>query len=156
MGEAGQNVRSPTVLTFAWPSQANHAGPRIKQEKSQGDGECCICLSCQFMTLTFEFSGVKSPGFCRDTRIEEKLPGPNYFDEVDVGGADDDGGPDGGHAQPVVNSRIAEVDHQVIVPLHHPHREARLKSNPSNSETSRQIMTSASFTTLQIQCKERC
>ena len=72
---------------------------------------------------------------------KEKLPGPNYFDEVDVGGADDDGGPDGGHAQPVVDSRIAEVDHQVIVPLQHPHREARLKQsqsiNPVQSFTNR-------------------
>ena len=85
-----------------------------------------------------------------------KIPGSDHFDEVDVGGADDDGRPDGAHAQPVVDTRIAEVDHQVIVPLHHPHREARLKSNPSNLETSRQIMTSASFTTLQIQCKDKC
>ena len=65
----------------------------------------------------------------RQTDDKEKLPGPDYFDEVDVGGADDDGGPDGGHAQPVVDSRIAEVDHQVIVPLQQPHREARLKSS---------------------------
>ena len=49
----GSNQPHVLVLTFAWPSQSDHAGPRIKQEKSQGDGECCICLSWQFMTLAF-------------------------------------------------------------------------------------------------------
>ena len=71
---------------------------------------------------------IKKDGHGRKS-LRKKLPGPKYFDEVDVGGADDDGGPDGGHAQPVVNSRIAEVDHQVIVPLQHPHREACLKES---------------------------
>ena len=59
MGEVGQNGLRYSVLTFAWPSQSKHAGPRIKQEKSQGDAECCICFSSwEFMTLTFWFSGL--------------------------------------------------------------------------------------------------
>ena len=80
-------------------------------------------------------------------RAEEKLPGPDYFDEVDVGGADDDGGPDGGHAQPVVDSRIAEVDHEVIVPLQQPHREARLKQSLSiNPHIFSLVLTSSTRT----------
>ena len=142
---------------MAFPLQPMPA--KDKTGKSQGDAECCICTNWKLRTLK-----ILSLLFRREKNFAErlrkgwrlKIPGSDHFDEVDVGGADDDGRPDGAHAQPVVDTRIAEVDHQVIVPLHHPHREARLKSNPSNSETSRQIMTSASFTTLQIQCKERC
>ena len=136
---------------MAFPLQPMPA--KDKTGKSQGDAECCICTNWKLRTLN------SFPFFRREKNFAErlrkgwrlKIPGSDHFDEVDVGGADDDGRPDGAHAQPVVDTRIAEVDHQVIVPLHHPHREARLKSNPSNSETSRQIMTSASFTTLQIQ-----
>ena len=58
---------------------------------------------------------------------EEKIPRSKDFDEVDVCGADDDGGPDGVHAKPGVDPRVPEVDHQVVVPLHQPHSEARLK-----------------------------
>ena len=81
MGEVGQNGLRYSVLTFAWPSQSKHAGPRIKQEKSQGDAECCICFSSwEFMTLTFWFSGLKKkpPGLCQerrtdtDAKVEEK------------------------------------------------------------------------------------
>ena len=72
---------------------------------------------------------VKTQGGQKDSK--EKLPGPDHFDEVDVEGADDDGGPDGGHAQPVVHSRISEIHHQVIVPLQQPHREARLEKSKS-------------------------
>ena len=75
---------------------------------------------------------LKLPDFAKTDNEEDKLPGPDHFDEVDVEGADDDGGPDGGHAQPVVHSRIAEIHHQVIIPLQQPHREARLeKASPS-------------------------
>ena len=58
---------------------------------------------------------------------EEKIPRSKDFDEVDVCGADDDGGPDGVHAKPGVDPWVPEVDHQVVVPLHQPHSEARLK-----------------------------
>ena len=105
-----------------------------KTGKSQGDAECCICTNWKLRTLK-----ILSLLFRREKNFAErlrkgwrlKIPGSHHFDEVDVGGADDDGGPDGGHAQPVVDSRIAEVDHQVIVPLQQPHREARLKQSLS-------------------------
>ena len=139
MGEVGQNGLTMCAhllcanLCMAFPAQP--CGPRIKQEKSQGDGECCICLlSWQILVFRSEkklLDFLKTDTDTEARRAEEKLPGPDYFDEVDVGGADDDGGPDGGHAQPVVDSRIAEVDHEVIVPLQQPHREARLKQSLS-------------------------
>ena len=79
MGEVGLRY---SVLTFAWPSQSKHAGPRIKQEKSQGDAECCICFSSwEFMTLTFWFSGlkkklpdfVKKDGQTRTQKLKKKV-----------------------------------------------------------------------------------
>ena len=86
------------------------------------------CLAIHDPNILVFSRSVKTPGLCKD---EQKLPGPDHFDEVDVGGADDDGGPDGGHTQPVVHSRISEIHHQVIVPLQQPHREARLENSNS-------------------------
>ena len=127
---------------MAFPLQPMPA--KDKTGKSQGDAECCICTNWKLRTLK-----ILSLLFRREKNFAErlrkgwrlKIPGSDHFDEVDVGGADDDGRPDGAHAQPVVDTRIAEVDHQVIVPLQHPHREARLKQ----SNLSIQNMSSPKF-----------
>ena len=86
------------------------------------------------MVAVFYSPHIRNPSCCYERKHfhlamskEEKIPRSKDFDEVDVCGADDDGGPDGVHAQPGVDPRVPEVDHQVVVPLHQPHSEARLK-----------------------------
>merc|ERR1719309_1699599 len=43
------------------------------------------------------------------------------LDNVDVGGADDDGGPDGIHPWEIVRPRVPQVHHQVVPPVGHVH-----------------------------------
>ena len=40
---------------------------------------------------------------------------PNYLDTINIEDTDDGGWPNGGHERPAVNSRIPEVNHEIVV-----------------------------------------
>ena len=44
------------------------------------------------------------------------LPWASHLHNVDIEGADGDGGPDGGHEGPGVHPGVSQVHHQVVIP----------------------------------------
>ena len=44
------------------------------------------------------------------------LPWASYLHNVDIEGADGDGGPNGGHEGPGVYPGVSQVHHQVVIP----------------------------------------
>ena len=44
------------------------------------------------------------------------LPGASHLHNIDIEGADGDGGPDGGHEGPGVHPGVSQVHHQIVIP----------------------------------------
>ena len=60
-------------------------------------------------------------------------PGPRHLDDVDVGGADHEGRPDGGHEGQGVGPGVPRLLHHLdILPVHPAHTQSDLQTNNSN------------------------